>query len=75
MLPASFRWIDYPEGSYLHYNAKGVGSVKDREVTIRWGGHVVHGRCGSTAQGKRFVERWIAARIGIIRPPRTPSAD
>lgn len=75
MLPAAFYWIDSPEGSSLHYNAIGVASVKLGDVTIRWGGHVVYGRCGSVPHCKRYVERWVAARMGIILRSRPVAAD
>lgn len=72
MLGQSFFWIDNPDASYLQYNARGVAVVKPGEVVIRWGSREVHGRCGSIAQGKRYVERWMEARLrrghGVGKP-------
>ncbi|MCE7031729.1 hypothetical protein LY625_03700 [Lysobacter sp. GX 14042] len=50
--------------SYLRYNTKTVAVVKPGEVVIRWGSTETGGRCGSVAQGKRYVERWFGARLG-----------
>lgn len=72
LLPASFWWSDDTTASHLHYNAGGVASVK-REgarwiVVIRWKtGREMSGPCGSREQGKRFVERWIDARLNGAR--------
>ncbi|KRG69120.1 hypothetical protein ABB29_11940 [Pseudoxanthomonas dokdonensis] len=66
-LPAPCQWIDSDEGhSYLrwHYGTVGVAYADGRHWVQGWG--VRHeGRAASHAQGKRFVERWIAARGGL----------
>lgn len=76
MLGSSFHWLDCPEGSYLNYNARCIAVVKSGSVTIRWKGCVT-GRCGSVAQGKRYVERWMEGRLRrggrpTPYPPATP---
>ncbi|MGH8083882.1 MAG: hypothetical protein ACREPV_01220 [Lysobacter sp.] len=64
MLGQSFRWIDYDDMSCLMYNERGVAVVRPGEVVIRWPrGSELRGKCGSVAQGKRYVERWMDARL------------
>ncbi|KGM54193.1 hypothetical protein N799_09950 [Lysobacter arseniciresistens ZS79] len=59
-----FFWIDSPDASYLQYNAGGVAVVRaNGELVIRWRRSEVFGRCCSVGQGKRYVERWIGARM------------
>ena len=73
MLGQSFHWIDYDDTSCLMYNARGVAVVKPGEVLIRWPrGAEIHGRCGSVAQGKRYVERWMEARLSRRRDVGKP---
>lgn len=71
MLPASFYWLDFPDGSYLRRNYACIATVKPRdgrwETVIKWGDACYYGRAGSLAQGKRWIERWVSVR-GI--PPR-----
>lgn len=64
MLGAAFTWIDSEGVSYLRYNTKTVAVVKPGEVVIRWRDVETGGPCRSIAQGKRYVERWIGARLG-----------
>ncbi|WP_202841998.1 hypothetical protein [Luteimonas saliphila] len=66
-LPGSFRWSDSDTGSVLFLRYGAVASVTvDGHVTLL-GGKRVEGPAASLAQGKRFVERWIAAN----GPPMT----
>lgn len=64
MLPAAYHWTDAPDGAYLHFNAICVAIVRNGQVTITFEHRTHHGTCGSTEQGKRYVERWITARRG-----------
>lgn len=67
MLPDTCRWLDTAEASRCHYHYRCIAVVVPGEVTIVRGvGRRTHradlvGKCGSIAQGKRFVERWIQA--------------
>lgn len=63
MLPDSYRWVDSPQASYLYHNYRCVAVVTENIVKInRRGLGVVEGRCGSVAQGKRHVVRWMTAQ-------------
>jgi hypothetical protein len=74
MLGEAYRWIDSEEGSFLRLRYGCVAGVKLRDgkvvVWINVTGKEVTGTAGSIAQGKRYVERWIAARGK--RPRREP---
>lgn len=61
MLPDSYRWADSDTGAVLFLRYGAVASVAvDGRVTLL-GGKRIEGQAASLAQGKRFVERWIAA--------------
>lgn len=77
MLHPNARWIEGDGGAFLHWLFACVATVRaDGTVTITgWGGHVVGGKAASVAQGKRFVERWVAKqgapwkrRDSLVRP-------
>lgn len=62
MLPADYRWLDSPEGSYLRHGYRCVAIVRPGRVTILRGRKSrpelpLEGACGSIAHGKRQVER------------------
>lgn len=60
MLPPDCRWIDSPDGSFLHFRYACIASVMaDGRVRIQ-GYRQTEGRAASLAQGKRHVARWIA---------------
>jgi len=68
MLPDTCRWLDTPAASYCHYHFRCIAVVVPGQVVIeRAAGRrqrpSLKGRCGSIAQGKRHVERWVAARL------------
>lgn len=68
-LPPPCRWIDCETKSCLmwHYGCIAVVHA-DGRVTIQWArGKQMERRAASLAQGKRHVERWVAARPGL--PP------
>ena len=71
MLPPQARWIDCPDGSYLHWHFACIAYVSPSErgwyTLVRWRGRELVCRCGSRALGKRWIERWLAPR-GM--PPR-----
>lgn len=74
MLPTQCRWIDCPEGSFLHWNFACIASVSLNEAgwitMVRWDGRESHCRAGSREQGKRWIERWLAPRgMPWPRPP------
>lgn len=66
MLPDQCRWLDTPDASFCHYHYRCIAIVVRGQVVIarsagRRKRHDLMGKCGSIAQGKRHVERWIAA--------------
>lgn len=74
MLPVQCKWIDCPEGSFLHWNFACIASVTLNEAgwitVVRWDGRESHCRAGSRDQGKRWIERWLAPRgMPWPRPP------
>ena len=66
MLPDQCRWIDCPDGSFLHWNFACIAYVHPNESgwhsTVRWRGRELACRCGGREQGKRWIERWLASR-------------
>ena len=73
MLKPACRWLDSPDGSFLYWNYACIARVKPEGArwltTISWGGRWYSAPAGSRLQGKRWVERWVAAREG---PPGRP---
>lgn len=77
MLPADYRWLDSPEGSYLRHGYRCVAIVRPGRVTILRGRKSrpelpLEGAFGSVEQGKRHVERWVAARLSQASGPCRP---
>lgn len=63
MLPAACHWIEFDDCARLYWHRGWVATVTaDGQVTIRWGEVEHGGQAASQAQGRRFVERWVAAR-------------
>jgi hypothetical protein len=66
MLPAQCRWIDCPDGSFLHWNFACIAYVHPNESgwhsTVRWRGRELTCKCAGREQGKRWIERWLASR-------------
>lgn len=59
-LPGGYWWSDTADGSVLYLCYGWAASVTATETEVRGrGGSHLRGRCGSIAQGKRFVERWV----------------
>ena len=72
MLPDSYRWLQTPTGASLFHNYACVATVEPGRVSIKRGRKrdpkpALTGACGSVEQGKRHVERWVAARLGPLR--------
>lgn len=69
MLPPAYNWIETERGAFLRFNYGMMASVKPLngryEVTIYWRDDQHGGAVGSIAQGKRFIERWVAKRRGL----------
>lgn len=63
-LPEGYWWSDAKDRSvlYLRYGWAATVTLTETEVRAR-GGRRLKGRCGSIAQGKRFVERWVVGQI------------
>jgi hypothetical protein len=68
MLPPPYEWRITPTSAHLDYRYGCVAFVlpdrllgKYRSV-IEWRGRVLEARCGSVAQGVRWIDRWIAAQ-------------
>lgn len=61
MLPPAYRWADTDTGSvlYLRYGAVATVAADGRVKLL--GARPIESQAASRAQGKRFVERWIAA--------------
>lgn len=69
-LPPPCRWVECRDGGIaLHWHYGCIASVRpDGMVTITWAWGVrLQGKAASLAQGRRYVERWVAARPGL--PP------
>ena len=66
MLPPQARWIDCPDGSFLHWHYACIAYVSANErgwySVVRWRGRELSCGCGSREQGKRWIERWLAPR-------------
>jgi len=73
MLAPSFRWVDFEDGASLYFNYRLVARVRPGaqrfEVVIQ-SRRELRGTAASIEQGKRHVERWIAARKGRFPPLR-----
>ncbi len=72
MLPENCRWSDTAEGACLYRNYTCIAVVRPGRVEIPRGRKKAPlpplvGVCGSVEQGKRHVERWVAARMGYSR--------
>lgn len=70
MLPDNCRWSDTAEGACLYRNYACIAVVRPGRVEIARGRKKAPlpplvGVCGSVEQGKRHVERWVAARLGL----------
>ena len=68
-LPDNCRWADTPAASFLYRNYACIASVRVGRVEIARGRKKAPlpplvGVRGSIEQGKRHVERWVAARYG-----------
>jgi hypothetical protein len=64
-LPDAYRWSDSADGSsHRYWNYGFVASVaSDGATKIKlWDKREIHAKAGSTAQAKRFIERWIWAQ-------------
>lgn len=69
MLGPDYFWIDSADGdaAYLQHRYACTAVVKKTpegriRVSISYGGREVIGTAASVKQGKRFIERWLAAR-------------
>jgi len=66
MLTALYRWLDNPDTCYLCLNFQTVAVLRLEAGrvagTLNWQGRSFWFKAGSHRQGKRWVERWIAAR-------------
>jgi hypothetical protein len=66
-LPSPCRWLEFSDGAHgLHWNYGCVAVVyADGRIRIQWAyGQQIESRAGNVAQGKRYVEQWVAARKG-----------
>jgi hypothetical protein len=61
MLPPAFRWSDTDTGAVLFLRYGAVARVSADGMVKLIGGRPIESKAASLAQGKRFVERWIAA--------------
>lgn len=61
MLPPAFRWSDSDNGSVLFVRYGAVAKVSADGVVAFIEGVPKGAKAASREQGKRFVERWIAA--------------
>jgi hypothetical protein len=61
MLPhRDYRWIEAANGSFLHFRYKCVALVRGSGELVIYAKKTHTGNVASIAQGKRFIERWIA---------------
>lgn len=59
-LPGGYWWSDAKDRSVLYRCYGWAATVTPTETEVRTlRGRRLTGRCGSIAQGKRFVERWV----------------
>lgn len=75
-LPGGYWWSDAKDRSvlYLCYGWAATVTPTATEVRTRRGSPL-KGRCGSIAQGKRFVERWVIGQTyGTYRQERARRA-
>lgn len=61
-LPGGYWWSDSPDRSVLFRCYAWAATVTDKSVELDSRHGKLGGRCGSRAQGKRFVERWVMAQ-------------
>jgi hypothetical protein len=63
------RWRTESDRAHLHWNAGCIAYVVpdgDRfRTVIQWQQRVHEARCGSLAQGMRWIERWMDKRTGL----------
>ncbi|KGQ18598.1 hypothetical protein LF41_624 [Lysobacter dokdonensis DS-58] len=69
-LPPACRWLLQEGSAHLLWNAGCIAMVmRDRNgkwhTQIQWRMAVLQARCGSQAQGMRWVERWMEKRTGL----------
>ena len=74
MLPGAYQWHEVSGGLVLRlrYGTEAVVDHHEGKVRVRifWRGKTLQGTAASFAQGQRFVERWIGARIRSSYPTR-----
>lgn len=66
MLPAPFHWITDGQAARLYMRYGWLATVRPGRVEIGIGSGRVGGPCGSIEQGMRYVERWVAAKYGLV---------
>lgn len=69
-LPPACRWLLQEGSAHLLWNAGCIAMVmRDRNglwhTQIQWRMAVMQARCGSQAQGMRWIERWMEKRGGL----------
>ena len=69
-LPPACRWLVQDASAHLLWNAGCIAMVfRDRDgrwrTQIQWQSSTLHARCGSQAQGMRWIERWMEKRRGL----------
>lgn len=67
MLPSPYHWTHRPHVSLLHFNCRGVATVRPDgngkwPHSLRWQGNRFEGVAGSREQAQAWIERWIEAR-------------
>lgn len=77
MLPPACRWIEDDAGSYLHWHARCIATVRRTgerwQTAITWTGRRHFAVAGSRVQGKRWIERWVSAQRGLPVVPKRKS--
>lgn len=72
MLPEGFEWRETQGHHQLWHGSRCVAVLQPGgalvHVRLLWREHwkPIDGRASSVAQAKRYVERWIAARVGEV---------
>ncbi|HVI59330.1 MAG TPA: hypothetical protein VM619_10755 [Luteimonas sp.] len=86
-LPEGYWWSESEDGATLFLRYGWAATVTPSKVEVRCrDGRRLSGRCGSIAQGKRFVTRWLLAKLkpggwrraesrAPLLPPAPPSLD
>ena len=69
-LPPACRWLVQAETAHLLWNAGCIAIVyRERNghwaTQINWQKATLRAPCGSMAQGRRWVERWMEKRSGL----------